>query len=157
MNYNSACCRKGRKTAGGVIEVKGKIVMDTSAEPLIPVQPDFPPTRSRMLPPRPPRQQHLFRRRRRAIREICNTKPSDGSVINPAAAMRVMPDAAGDPCKTKPIPEVVPPETSAPEARKGIAQDFCKTKPISAIESSASVPGENVSDNFLQNKPNGSL
>ena len=49
-------------------------------------------------------EQRVFTRRRRAIREFCKTKPMDGSVINPAAAVPVIRGAAGDFCKTKPMP-----------------------------------------------------
>src|ERR1700704_1754789 len=80
-------------------------------------------------------EQRVFSRRRRAVREFCKSKPLDGGVVEPAAAVRVTQDAAEDYCKTKPMSEIVP--TSAPEASKGIAQDFCETKPIPAAQSSA--------------------
>jgi hypothetical protein len=41
MNYSSSAA--GGETAGGAIETTGKIVVDTSTAPLVPMQPDFPP------------------------------------------------------------------------------------------------------------------
>jgi hypothetical protein len=71
-------------------------------------------------------EQRVFTRRRRAIREFCKSKPWDRSAIEPAAAVPVTQDAAGD---------------------------FCKAKPIPAVQSSAFVPGENVIDNHCRTNP----
>ena len=46
-------------------------------------------------------EQRAFTRRKQAIREFCKSKPTDGSVIEPAPAVPVTQDAAGDFC-TKP-------------------------------------------------------
>ena len=178
MNYYLASCWRRRHACAreapaqgrrcGVIEAKGKIVMDTSDRILTTAA-----TRDlgagkagggkawvscywSMLAPigRLDRyEQRLLTRSRWAIWEFCKTKPMDGSAIEPAVALPAIPGTAGDFCKTKPMPEVLPSETSAPEASEGIAQDFCKTKPIPAAQSSVFVPGENVSDNFCGTKP----
>ena len=128
-------------------------------------------------------EQRVFTRRRRAVREFCKSKPLDGGVVEPAAAVPVTQEAAGVFCKTKPMP--ADEDTSNNRCNDSLGasvRSSAFTRPLSAgskegrprrsrrkggttnntgpftycskgPESSASVPDKNVSDNFCKTKP----
>jgi hypothetical protein len=123
-------------------------------------------------------EQRVFTRRRRAVREFCKSKPLDGGVVEPAAAVRVTQDAAGVFCKTKPMS--ADEDTSNNRCNDSVGasvRSSAFTRPLSAggkeeppkggttnntgrftycskgPESSASVPDKNVSDNSCRTNP----